>query len=181
MANQLILNPQKFNFGDLISQIPPGKFKKKVFFQSELRNLDNGDATFGVIAYAAWKGKDKWDVGTKISGTDTGTPDIKPFVPPLAFANNELLLAAKFSRKKKKPKKKDNAAKQSSPAQLKKSEFLQLVKKVSKNKKLIAKTFFLFKASISKNPHLRYDVTLDFGGTTVELETNPSPPARPED
>ena len=151
MANQIILNPQKFNFGDLISQFPSGKFKKKVFFQSELRSLANGDATFGVIAYAAWKGKGKWDIGTKISGTDTGISDIKPFTPPLAFANNELLLAAKFSRKKKKGKKKNKGTEQSSSAQLKKVEFLQLVKKISKDKKLIAKTFFLFKAGISRS------------------------------
>jgi len=175
MANQLILNPQKFNFGDLISQFPPGKFKKKIYFQSELRSLANGDATFGVIAYAAWKDKGSWEICNKISGTDTGIAEVKTFIPPLAFANNEVLLAAKISGKKKKAKK------QNKKALAKKLELMKLVKKISKNTKLIAGSSFLFKAKISKNPHLEYDVTLDMSGTTFEMQTNPSPPARPEE
>ena len=176
MANQLILNPQKFNFGDLISQFPHGKYKKKIFFQSELRSLSNGDATFGVIAYPAWKGKGKWTIGTKITGMDTGIAEIKPFTPPLAFANNEVLMATKISRKTKKSKKKNKEKTYAT-----RRELLEAVKKISKDKKLIGKSSFLFNAKISANPHLEYNVTLDMGGTTLSMQTNPSPPARPQD
>lgn len=169
MSNQIILSPQKFSFKDLISQFPSGKFKKKLFFQSELRVLANGDATFGVIAYPAWRGKEKWSIGTKISGIDTGKPDVIPFTPPLAFANNELLIATKLSGKKRKKEKNVN------------QDLIRLMRKVCKSKKMIARSSFHFKATITKNPHLQYDVTLDTGDTTLTMQTNPSPPARPQD
>ena len=111
MANQLILLPQKFKYLELTKQFPEGKFIKKVFFQCELRSLTGGNATFAIIAYPGWKeSKGKWTVGTKVSGETTGAGTIIPFTE-VAFANNELLLAAKSSKKKKNAVRKNIAKK----------------------------------------------------------------------
>jgi len=173
MANQLILQQQKFKFSDITSGFPStGNPKKKVFFQSELRSLANGDASFGVVAYAAWKDGSKWVIGKKISGSDAGTPVIIPLTAPLAFANNEVIFSAKMSRKKK--KKKD-------PRKGRWNSLLRAIRKECGGKKISEKTVMLFTADISDNPHLEYSVTLDFGdGTTLNAATKPSPPAPPE-
>ena len=178
MANQLILPPQKFKFSDLINQFPTaGSPKKKIFFQSELRSLANGDATFGVIAYPSWKDGNKWVVGAKVSGTDAGLVTAKPFVPPLAFANNEVVLAVSLIKKGKKKKKKN---KNKDPRIGRWNELMKITKKVFKNKKLLDESFVQFEAKISGNPHLEYDVTLEINGTSLNIATKPSPPAPPE-
>jgi len=174
MANQLILQQQKFKLSDITKEFPStGNVKKKVFFQTELRSLANGDATFGVIAYASWKDGNKWVVGSKVSGIDMGTPLILPFKPPLAFANNEVILSAKVSKKKKKKKKE--------PRKGRWNDLLKAMRKTCKDKKIPENAFLLFNAGISENPHLEYDVTLDLGnGNSLRAATKPSPPAPPE-
>ncbi len=177
MANQIILHPQQFNLSELLSQFPAGKFMKKIFFQSELRSLENGDAAFGVIAYPAWKKKNKWMIGPKINGTDIGMPDVQPFTPPLAFGNNELLLVSDLSKKQRKKIKKEG--KKDSP-EAKKAEWQRWIRKILKDKKLAEKSLFLFHGRISENPHLEYNVTLQTDETTLSMVANPSPPAPPQ-
>jgi hypothetical protein len=167
MSNKIILTPQKFKFSDLASQFPTtGKVKKKVFFQSELRSLTDGNATFGIIAYPAWRGTGKWEIGTKVAGTDAGTPVALAFVPPVGFANNELIFEATAAKRKIKKHKQ--------------FKLLKLIKKISGDKKLFKTAFFHFETTISENPHLQYKVTLEIEGTAVSVDTKPSPPAPPE-
>jgi len=179
MANQLILPPQKFKFSDLTSQFPSaGSPRKKVFFQSELRSLVNGDAVFGVVAYPSWKEGNKWVVGTKVSGTDTGVAAPKPFVPPLAFANNEIVLAVTLIKKGEKTKKKKKKKKE--PRKGRWNGLLKMTRKICKDKKMLEESFFHFEAGISDNPHLEYNVTLEINGSSLRVSTKPSPPAPPE-
>lgn len=179
MANQIILLPQKFKFSELTNQFPStGKLVKKVFFQAELRSLANGNASFAIIGYPAWKvANGKWTIGKKVMGETTGEGNTIPFIPPLAFANNELILGSKSAKKAKKKKKcKEDEIKMTPEKKL-----LLLVKKISKDKTLAEKSFFHFEARISENPHIEYEVTLDVGGQTLNVSTKPSPPARPQD
>lgn len=185
MANQIILQPQKFKFLDLTKQFPSSsKLIKKVCFQCELKSLTNGNAIFGVIAYPAWKDTHgKWSIGTKINGEDIGEGKLVPFTP-VAFANNELLLSVKSSKKEEKEKKKKRKIKKCAEDGTEKSpekKLLQYVKIISKDKKLAQKTFFRFDSKISDNPHIDHDVTLDMNGTTLNVNAKPSPPARPSD
>jgi hypothetical protein len=170
MANQLILPPQKFSYKDITDQFPStGSPKKKVFFQAELRSLAGGDARFGVIAYPSWKDGNKWVVGTKVSGVDHGDPVTIPFAGLLGFANNEVLLS--LAKKKKKEPRKGRW-----------NTLMKQVQQSCKKYKQVSKEDIelIFKAKISENPHLEYDVTLDLGGTTLAVATKPSPPAPPE-
>ena len=169
MANQLLLPPQKFNYKEITDQFPAtGNPKKKVFFQAELRSLANGNATFGIVAYVSWNVKRKWEVSSKpVKGIDVGTATPIPFTPPLAFANNEVVVSFKL-KKNKKPKN---------------GQWKRLDKKVCKllkDKKELEKASLLFETRISKNPHLEYDVTLEVNGTTLSVATKPCPPASPE-
>ncbi len=176
MANQLILPPQKFRYKDITDQFPTtGNPKKKVFFQAELRSLADGNATFGIVAYPAWKDGNKWEVGKKVTGADTGGQSkVEPFTNPVAFANNEVLLSMSLSKKDDKGKK------------MKKShkgiwnKFMKMASKGCKNEKAMEDVSLVFETKISDNPHLEYTVTLDLGGTTLSVATKPSPPAPPE-
>lgn len=174
MANKLLLPPQKFNYKEITDQFPKtGSPKKKVFFQAELRSLANGDATFGIIAYASWKDNGKWIIGPKkVMGTDAGVAVPVTFVP-VAFANNEIVVSFKLSKKRKK-----TIIQESKKGRW--AEFIKLTKKISKDKKLLEKSSLLFQTKISANPHLEYDVTLDVDGTSLTMATKPSPPAPPE-
>jgi hypothetical protein len=173
MANQLILPPQKFNLKDITDQFPgTGSPKKKVFFQAELRSLANNNATFGVIAYPAWRKKKKWEVGTKISGVDTGQAKVENFVTPVAFANNEIVVTLDLSKKKKKKKKDPKGGRWCA--------FEDKARKACKDAKQLEQATLVFEASISENPHLEYDVTLDTGTSSYTTATKPSPPAPPE-
>jgi hypothetical protein len=177
MANQLLLPTQKFRLKDITDQFPAtGSPKKKVFFQSELRSLANGDASFGVIAYPAWKEGRKWVVGTKVSGIAAGPAITKSFVPPLAFANNEVVFSLHLAQKKKKSKKKSKK----DPRKGRWNELMKLTKKTCKDKKMLGAANLHFKAGISDNPHLQYDVALEINGVTLDVATKPSPPAPPE-
>lgn len=180
MANKLLLPPQKFNYKEITDQFPgTGNPKKKVFFQAELRSLAGGDATFGIIAYAAWKETGKWVIGPKkVIGADAGVAVPIPFVPPIAFANNEVALSFSITKKSKKAKKKN---KKKEPKKGRWNEFMKLARKLSKDKKELEASTLLFETKISDNPHLQYDVTLDINGTSLTVSTNPSPPAKPED
>lgn len=177
MQNQIILLSQKFSFDKLTSQFPAsGSPLKKIYFQSELRSLDGGIATFAVIAYPAWKATlGKWVVGTKIDGEDLGGGSPIPFSAPFAFANNELLFATKSDKKIRKKSKKSKDCKKDNPG----FNFRQLVRDVFRNPELAKKSFFTFTPAISKNPHIEFDVVLDAGGTTANAMANPCPPAKP--
>jgi hypothetical protein len=177
MANQLILPPQKFVYKQITDQFPQtGNPRKKVFFQAELRSLANGDATFGIVAYPAWRVANKWVVGEKVSGTDTGAPPkIEPFTEPLAFANNEVFLSLSLSTKDRKKKKKKN------PKKGRWSALMKMARKACKDPKSAETATLLFETKISENPHLEYSVTLDIEGTLVKVNTKPSPPAPPEE
>lgn len=177
MTTQIILLSQKFCFEKLTNQFPSsGNPFKKIFFQSELRSINNGTVTFAVIAYPAWKGlKGKWTVGTKIEAEDTGGSSTIPFTAPLAFANTELLFAAKSDKKAKKKSKKSKDCKKELPG----SALRKLIKEVFKNPELAKKSFFTFTPGISTNPHIEFDVTLDADGTLASAMANPCPPAKP--
>lgn len=179
MANQLLLPPQKFSYKEITDQFPKtGNPKKKVFFQAELRSLANGDASFGIIAYAAWKDSGKWVIGSKkVSGTDAGVAIPVLFIPPVAFANNEIVVSFKMAKQVKKAKKK---SKTKEPKKGRWNEFAKLTRKLSKDKKLLAQSYLLFKTTITDNPHLEYNVTLEVNGTSLNVSTKPSPPAPPE-
>ncbi|OSZ80222.1 hypothetical protein CAP36_02925 [Chitinophagaceae bacterium IBVUCB2] len=177
METQITLLSQKFSFEKLTSQFPTsGSPFKKIFFQSELRSLEGGTATFAVIAYPAWKGTlSKWVVGTKIDGEDIGGGSPIPFSAPLAFANNELLFAAKSDKKLKKKSKKKKDCKTDNPG----ADFRRLVRAVFRDPELAKKSFFTFTPGISKNPHIELSITLDADGTTANAMANPCPPAKP--
>ncbi len=175
MANQIILNKQIFRF-DEIAKLFPGDVKgKKVFFQAELQSLENGDAKFGIVAYAACGKDGKWTVCGTVKGTDMGEPQKMDFIP-FALANNELVLGSgkKGKDKKKKKKKKD------CDDGGERNAFLELYKKVAADPELAKKAVFSCTTSISKNPHLNYDVTLESGGTSARTRCNPSPPDNPQ-
>ena len=179
MANKLLLPPQKFNYKEITDQFPAtGNPKKKVFFQAELRSLAGGDASFGIIAYPSWKETGKWVIGKIIYGADAGVAVPIPFVPPIAFANNEVALSFSITKKSKKAKKKN---KKKEPKKGRWNEFLKLARKLSKDKKGLEESTLLFETTISDNPHLQYDVTLDINGTSLKVSTKPSPPAQPEE
>lgn len=178
METQIILLSQKFSFKKLSDQFPAsGNPFKKIFFQSELRSIKNGTATFAVIAYPAWKGrKGRWVVGTKIDGEETGGSSPIPLTGPIAFANTELLFTTKADKKIKRVKKiKKNRCKENAPG----VNFRKLIKEIFRNSDLAKKSFFTFTPSISENPHIEFDVTLDAGGTLETARANPCPPAKP--
>ena len=168
MANQLLLPPQKFNYKEITDQFPTtGNPKKKVFFQAELRSLANGNATFGIVAYASWNYKGKWEVSSKpVKGVDVGTATPIPFIPPVAFANNEVVVSFKLKKKKNKNRQWNR--------------FEKLACKLLKDQKSLDKATLPFETSIFKNPHLEYNVTLEVNGTTLSVATKPCPPASPE-
>lgn len=173
----LLLPPQKFQYKEITDQFPViGNPKKKVFFQAELRAIADGNATFGIVAYPAWREGNKWVVGKKIDGKDTGAaPKIEPFTVPVAFANNEVVLTLNLSKKEKKKNKKKN------PKKGRWTGLDKMARKACKNEKLLDKATLLFETKISENPHLEYTVTLDMGGgTSLPVSTKPSPPAPPE-
>ncbi len=177
MANQLILPPQKIRYKEITDQFPTtGNPKKKVFFQAELRSLAGGDATFGIVAYPAWRVGNKWIIGKQVSGIDTAeTPTIQPFTYPIAFANNEVFLSLSLTTKDRKKKKHNN------PKKGRWSAFMKMARKACKDPKSIETATMLFETKISQNPHLEYSVTLDLGGTSLKVTTKPSPPAPPEE
>jgi hypothetical protein len=179
MAGTLILPAQKFKYKDISDQFPPtGNPKKKVFFQAELRAVANSSATFGVVAYPSWKEKGVWVIGTKVSGMDTGAVPVSvPFTDPIAFANNEVLLSITVTKKNKK---KNVKCAKKNPKKGRWAHFARQVNKLSKDKAQLAEATLLFTSSVSENPHLQYDVSLDMGTSVLTVSTKPSPPASPE-
>lgn len=167
MANKIILNQQTFSLKEILEQIPGNAMKKKIYFQAELQSLENGDAKFGIIAYPAWRDRGKWELGYKITGSESGAGTTLQFADTLGLANNELVLSP--GKKKKKGKKKKN----------KNKKFYKLFGKISCDPKLAEKAVFHCKTSISENPHLEYEVTLEAGGESARARTNPSPPDNP--
>lgn len=87
--------------------------------------------------------------------------------PPLAFANNEVVVSFKL-KKNKKPKN---------------GQWKRLDKKVCKllkDKKELEKLVYYLKPAFPKTPHLEYDVTLEVNGTRLNVATKPCPPSSPE-
>ena len=167
---QYSLPEQVFRFKDIMDQVPVEKgLKKKIFFQAELQSLKNGVALFGVIAYPAWGNGNRWELGYKITAAGPVAGEPHDFNTPIGFANNELSLTR---NKKKKGKKNKEAKKQE-------KEFCKLLAKILESPKLAEKAQFRCKTSISENPHLEYDVTLEADGISISARTNPSPPGSP--
>lgn len=169
MPNQVILPAQRLSLSDLKNSLPNQKIKK-VFFQCELRSIANNNATFGIIAYAGKRNLgNKWVIGSKVSCQDDPSKPVQYFDIPIAFGNNELV-DFDFTVAQKKSKK-------TNPNQVKQDELMSLLNRIikSKDKEKLKNTFLLFKARLTKNPHITYDVSLD--GTSAA--TNPSPPAPP--
>jgi hypothetical protein len=179
MASQLILPNQKFVYNDLIKQFPTtGNPKKKVFFQAELRGISGSSATFGIVAYPSWKEAGRWVVGNKVMGVDTGAvPQIIPFTEPIGFANNEVLLSITVT-KKDKTKKVKRVKK--NPRKGRWGQFARVANRFAADKETLNKAELIFRACVSENPHLEYDVSLDLGTSTLTVQTKPSPPAPPE-
>ena len=170
------LPPQSIDLLALVSQFPGAPFNNtKFYFQLELREVTFwGKLIFGVIAYPAWrKGnspRERWIIGSKVTGTDTGAPPIViPVDPPaIAFGNNEIFLRA------------PQYEKEISDQEVQNEKFIFLYNKVIENKELLAKSVLTTgNARLSKNPHIEYDVTLSSGGTSETALTNPCPPNRP--
>jgi hypothetical protein len=170
-GSQLILHSQTFKFTEIFDAFPPdGKLKKKIFFQAELVAIEEGTASFHIIAYPAWRIKGEWVVGSKVCASESGNGSVIPFKEPMGFGNNEVPVAGYKLKKKKHGKR----------ACKKYNEFAKFFRKVSLDPKLASQAIFRCNTGISKNPHLEYTVTLEAGGTAVSTSTNPSPPARPE-
>jgi hypothetical protein len=167
------LPPQSIDLLALVSQFPGPPFNNtKFFFQLELREVTFwGNLIFGVIAYPAWrKGnspRERWIIGSKVTGSDTGAPDIVPVDPlGVAFGNNEILLW--------------HPEKGISEQEAQHEKFIYLYNKIIENKELLAKSVLTTgNVRLSKNPHLYYDVTLSSGGTSETALTNPCPPNQP--
>ena len=170
------LPPQSIDLLALVSQFPGPPFNNtKFYFQLELRKVTFwGNLIFGVIAYPAWrKGaspRERWIIGNKVTGVDTGAPETVILVDPpeIAFGNNEILLWPLHQEKGPN----DQEAQH--------EKFIYLYNKIIENKELLAKGVLTTgNARLSKNPHIDYEVTLSSGGTSETEFTNPCPPNRP--
>ncbi len=171
IQNQIVLHSQTFRFTDILDQFPPDRsMKKKIFFQAELAGLDQGSASFHIIAYPAWRQKREWVLGTKVVASESGNGSVIPFKEPLGFGNNELPLAGYKKKAGKAGKKQKKTL----------IEFEKFFKKIAADPKLAARAIFRCHTTVSKNPHLEYEITLEADGTAVRISTNPSPPAHPE-
>ena len=183
MANNILLPPQLINFSELKNQLPGPPFNfSKFFFQCELREITaEGDAVFGVVAYAAWKRgnapRERWIIGTK-KVVGLTMPGAVPSFPidsgnPLdrftAFGNNEILHWHIQSEDKK----------QYGHESHQNPKFLDLLNEALKENNIAEKSTLTFKAYISKNPHVSYDVTLSTPTGTETQATNPCPPYSP--
>jgi hypothetical protein len=117
-------------------------------------------------------------IGTKVSGIDTGAvPATIPLTEPVAFANNEVLLSITVTKMNKKKKVKCG---KKNPRKGRWAQFARQVNKLSKDKAQLSEATMVFTSTVSENPHLQYDVTLDMGTTVLTVSTKPSPPASPE-
>ena len=178
MANNIILVHQRIDFVLLQNQFPktPPAPRRKLFFQCELRSLANGDATFGLICYPAWRTGlgVPWTIGEPVRGVDDNSvpPETFPLTPFVAFGNNEIILAPRGAQMKGYEK----SAKQN-------PDFTELRLKIEKDadEALLKKSVLRFKPAISENPHAEYTVTLEFGGLSSTEEANPRPPYPPEE
>jgi len=177
MANTIILLPQTVNLEEL--NFPPHGFPvRKLIFQSELRLLANGDATFGLIAYPLWRNGlgNPWITGAKVECRDLlgEPPKTYPLIPYVAFGNIEVPLS-RHSIVAKEEKHGDSY-------DIKFEKYFELLEKISKDKNLLKESAFNLKnPKISENPHADYEITLSVGGVEVPAASNPSPPADPSE
>lgn len=178
--SEIFLPAQTIDFDQLYNQFPPlGSNRRKLIFQSELRSLAGGNATFGLIAYPLWRNSaaHPWKTGKIVRATDTGTtgPGF-PVEPFMAFGNIEVPLTKHALEPADEPgqidKDKDAAF----------EKFLAFLKKVTENPTLLKESKLEFKKSkLTSNPHADYDVTLVSGQSSETAVTNPSPPADPSE
>lgn len=139
--SQIILQSQTFRFNDILDQFPPdGKLKRKIFFQAELAALDNGSASFHIIAYPSWREKGQWIVGPKVTASESGNGSVLPFKEALGFANNELPVSG-YKLKKCNISKKEKKVL---------NEFMRFFKKIAADPKLAARAIFRCQTRISK-------------------------------
>lgn len=178
----ILLPPQLINLLDLTSQFPGPPYNvTKFVFQCELREVTTeGNVVFGVIAYPLWKRgnspREQWRVGKKVRGlTMPGQPQSFPINsgnpndPFTAFGNNEILhWQIQSDDKEQYGKKKEQNLK-----------FLSLLDVTLKDKSMAEKSTLSFKAYVSENPHLSFDITLSTPtGSDTEL-ADPCPPNQP--
>jgi len=177
MANTIILLPQTVRLDEF--DFPGHGFPfRKLVFQSELRSLANGDATFGLIAYALWRNGlgNPWETGDKVECRNIvgGQPETFPLIPFVAFGNIEVPLShhALITKDEKQEK----------SYNLKFEKYFDLLEKISKDKDLLKESTLNFKTpKLTENPHADYDITLSVGGVEVPAASNPSPPADPNE
>lgn len=178
MADKILLPQQKISFNDLLKQIPAHGFPfQKLIFQCELRSLTNGDATFGIIGYPAWRnGQNKpWNIGKKVIGEDikeAGPEETFSLEPNTAFGNIEISLskhALVYDQKEIKYESNQDVI----------EKFIKIVQDLSDKKISLVDYYLTFKPKLYTNPHSDYKVTLDPGG--FPAATNPSPPADPSE
>ena len=174
MANQILLPAQVMSAQALVNSIG-GKKIKKVFFQAEAKSISNNDITMGIIAYAAHKNSSqKWEIGNKVTATVDNTKPVQKFSMPLAFGNNEWTITNVSKKYKGETLKGLSLRKLQAIA-------IKMLIKIAKNKDLLKQTVLTYKAKISNNPHLEYDITLDTGTGSQVVNANPSPPAPPSE
>jgi hypothetical protein len=167
---QLVLHSQVFRFNDIFDQLPAKKnMRKKIYFQSELVQVENGTAVFAIAAYPAWCTASGWVIGKKVQAAESGNGSVVPLKEPIGFANNEMPLAGYKLKKKQVAKKirKDYLA------------FERYFRRIARDPKLAANAIFRCHPGISENPHLEFDVTLESEGTAVRWGANPAPPGKP--
>ena len=157
--NRIILKAQQMTLQQFKDIKKPHKNKRyrKVFFQCELREFDNGDAVYGLVAYGGYKKKGKICGPPHRLIDMPGAPDtiIQDF--PLAFGNMEFRIHPLKKTKGKVYKK-----------------MLVMLKEEKENLRNIMVSL---EPGIFQNPHVEYSITLD--NTTERL--NPCPPTPPSD
>lgn len=177
MANTIILLPQTVRLDEF--NFPAHGFPvRKLVFQSELRSLADGNATFGLIAYPLWRNGlgNPWITGAKVECRNIvgGQSQKFPLQPFVAFGNIEVPLSRHAIKTKDE--------KQEKSYDEKFEKYFELLEKISKDKDLLKESLFNLKnPKLTKNPHADYNITLSVGGVEVPAASNPSPPADPSE
>ena len=176
MAQKIIIPAHKVLVADIKKSIKNGKFNK-LYFQCALKEIRNTgsdkEAVFSIIVYAGKRNiLQKWDVGKKVDCTaDYSVPpsefNLANYSEPVGFANNEVY-EFNFTQKQKKSSKTDKK-------KIKQDNLIEKIKKIMKDPKASKTAALSFKAKISSNPHVTYDISIDGSSASA----NPSPPADP--
>jgi hypothetical protein len=178
MANNILLPQQRVNFSTLVNQFPtPLPPRRKLIFHCELISLDNDDATFGIIGYAAWRNgqNQAWTIGTKKEegvNIKADKDETFPLFPYVAFGNIEIPLTKHAVETVEKDKKDEST-------QENVKKFFEFVNEITEKKASLADEFLIFKPKLYPNLHSDYNVTVESNGFSAP--TNPSPPAPPSE